>query len=128
MSDDDLEDTNMSPSPDLVLSDSWFLSMDLVKYMKENYIGVVKTNHRRCPKAFLQRKMQSWPVRPHLLLKTVLNKSRRGKKVVYALGYKYCKAKVICFIFNEGVGHTECRDEYVYEAKWKDNNLNTLTR
>ena len=128
MTDDDLDATNMNPSPDIVIGDSWFSSMDLVENMKENYIGVIKTNHSRYPKAFLQSKMQSWPAGSHLLLKTVLNKGRRGEKVVYALGYKYCKAKVMFFIFNEGAGHTECRDEYAYEAKWKDKNLNTLTR
>ena len=128
MTDDDLDATNLNPSPDTVIGDSWFSSMDCVQNMKENYIGIVKTNHSRYPKAFLQSKMQSWPAGSHLLLKTVVNKNRRGEKVIYALGYKYCKAKVMFFIFNEGAGHTECKDEYAYEAKWKDKNLNTLTR
>jgi len=72
--------------------------------------------------------MQTWPAGSHLLLRTVLNKGRNSEKVIFALGYKYCKAKVLFFIFTEGAGHTECRKEYAYEAKWKDENLNTLTR
>ena len=48
--------------------------------------------------------------------------------MIYALGYRYCKAKVLHFIFTEGAGHTECRPEYAYEMKWKDECLNTLTR
>jgi len=57
-----------------------------------------------------------------------LNKGRRNEKVIYALGYKYCKSKVLQFIFDEGAGHTECRAWYAYEAKWKDEDLNTLSR
>ena len=125
MTEDDLDATHMNPSPDIMIGDSWFSSMDFVENMKENHIGIIKqTNHSCYPKAFLQSKMQSLPAGSHLLL----NKGRRGEKVVYALGYKYCKAKVMFFIFNEGAGHTECRDEYAYEGKWKDKNLNTLTR
>ena len=114
--------------PDTILGDSWFSSVDLVENMNENYIGVVKTNHSRYPKQFLQSKMQNWPAGSHLLLRTVLNKGRRREKVIYALGYKYSKAKVLFFIFNEGAGHTECFEKNAYEAKWKDTNLNTLTR
>jgi len=33
---------------------------------------------------------------------------------------------VLFFIFTEGAGHTEYKKEYAYEAKWKDENLNTL--
>jgi len=128
MNDDDLEATNMNPTPDLVIGDSWFSSVDLCENMTKNYIGVVKTNHSRYPKAFLQSKMQTWPAGSHLLLRTVLNKGRNSEKVIFALGYKYCKAKVLFFIFTEGAGHTECRKEYAYEAKWKDENLNTRTR
>ena len=49
-------------------------------------------------------------------------------RTVYAMGYKYCRTKVILFLFNEGAGHTECKPEYCYEAKWKDVNLNTRIR
>jgi hypothetical protein len=128
MTEDDLDATNRNPSKDTVCGDSWFSSVDLVEKMSENYIGVVKTNHSRYPKVFLQSKMQNWPAGSHLLLRTVLNKSRRNEKVIFALGYKYSKAKVLFFIFNEGAGHTECLERNAYEAKWKDKNLNTLTR
>ena len=96
--------------------------------MMSHYISVVKTNHSRYPKQFLQSKMKTWPASSHLLLRTALNKGRRNEKVIYALGYKYCKSKVLQFIFDEGAGHTECRAWYAYEAKWKDEDLNTLSR
>jgi len=88
--DADLESTNLHPTPDLVLGNSCFSSIDLCEHMTENYIGVVKTNHSRYPKQFLQSKMQTWwPAGSHLLLRTVFNKGRRSQKVIFALGYKY---------------------------------------
>jgi len=54
MNDDDLEATNMNPTPDLVLGNSWFSSVDLCEHMTKKYIGVVKTNHSRYPKELLQ--------------------------------------------------------------------------
>jgi len=56
-----------------------------------------------------------------------LKKGRRKEKVIFAFVYNYCKSQVLHFIFTEGAGHTECRQEYLYETKWKDENLNTLT-
>ena len=128
MSEERIANTNPSPTPDTVVGDSWFSSMDLCEHIDTNYIGVIKTNHSRYCKAFLLKTMKPWPGGSHLLLKTVLNEGRRDEKVVYALGYKYCKSKVLFFIFTEGAGHTECKPEYAYEATWKDDNLNTLTR
>jgi len=88
MNNNDLEATNMNPTPDLVLGDSWFSSVDICKHMTKNYISIGKTNLSRYPKAFLQSKMQTWPAGSHLLLRTVLNKGRNSEKVISALGYK----------------------------------------
>ena len=121
MTDEDLEATNMEPTPAIVLGNSWFSSMDLCEHMSEPYIGVVKTNHSRYPQKCLQNKMQAWPAGSHL------NIDRR-RKVVYAVGYTYCKSKGLHFLFTVGAGRTECKPDYTYEAKWKDVNLNTLTR
>jgi len=108
MNDDNLEATNMNPTPDLVLGDPWFSSVDLCEHMTKNYIGVVETNHSRCPKVFLKSKMQTWPAGSHiLLLRTVLNKGRNSEMIIFALAYKYCKAKVLFFIFTEGAGHAK---------------------
>jgi len=128
MTQDEIALINNSPTSDIVLGDSWFSSLNLCEHIDTHYIGVVKTNHGQYPKKFLQQKMNSWPGGSHLLLKTVLNKGRLNEKVIYALGYKYCCSKVLFFIFTAGAGHTECKPEYAYEAKWKDDNLNTLTR
>ena len=116
MSDERVTNTNPSHTPDIVLGDSWFSSMDLCEHLDTHYIGVIKTNHSHYCKEFLQKTMKAWPRGSHLLLKTVLNEGRRGKKVVYALGYKYSKSKVLFFIFTEGAGHTECKPEYAYDA------------
>lgn len=128
MTEKELDATNLNATPELFLGDSWFSSVDLCENIASNYIGVVKTNHSRYPKEFLMNTMKPWPAGSHLLLRTVLNEGRRNEKVIFALGYKYSKSKVLCFIFTEGAGHTECKDENMYEAKWKDENLNQLTR
>ena len=97
MTDDDLDATNLNPSPDTVIGDSWFSSMDCVQNMKENYIRIVKNNHSRYPKAFLQSKMQSWPAGSHLLLKTVVNKNRRVGYICIGVQVLQSKGDVLHF-------------------------------
>ena len=128
MTEKELNGTNLNATPELILGDSWFSSVDFCEHIESNYIGVVKTNHSRYSKEFLMNTMKPWPAGSHLLLRTVLNEGRRNEKVIFALGYKYNKSKVLCFIFTEGAGHTDCKDENMYEAKWKDEKLNQLTR
>jgi hypothetical protein len=65
--------------------------------------------------------MQDWPSGSHIVLETTSN----GVPLI-ALGYKYNKRKVICFIATKGAGHTEAGVSY--EAKWKDTNGNTCSR
>ena len=117
-----------NPTPDIYLGDSWFTSMDVVEHVKGLYIGNLKTNSSRYPKTYLQETMKDWPSGSYLNLKTVLNPNTTKERIVYAMGYKYCRSKVILFLFNEGAGHTECKAEFAYEAKWKDQNLNTHVR
>ena len=45
---------------------------------------------------------------------------------LYAVGYKYCKKKTMCFIFTEGASHTE--QGKPYRARWKDENGNSMHR
>ena len=86
--------------------------MDTAEHAPPHFIGVVKGNSsRRYPKAFLQETMKDWPAGSHLVLKTSFN-----ERVVFAMVYKYCKKKVINFIFTEGAAHTECRPDYAYEG------------
>ena len=122
----ELEDTNENPTADRNIADSWFGSVDLV----ENTDGIfnIKTNSSRYPKAFLQEKMKNWPGGSHLLLEATVNKNTSREKKIYALGYKYCKAKVMFFIFTEGAAHTETSPQYDYIASWRDENYNVHTR
>ena len=110
---------------DTYLGDSWFASVDTVVEMKKrfnsNFIGVVKTSHSRYPKKWLEATMKDWPLGSHIVLEAV-----HDGVVVQACGYKYNKCKVCCFVFTQGAGHTE--PGRCYEAKWKDDNGNTMTR
>jgi len=72
--------------------------------------------------------MKDGPSGSYLTLKTKVNIGTLKERTVFAMGYKYCCSKVILFLFNEGAGHTICKPEYAYEAKWKDENLNTRVR
>ena len=110
---------------DTYLGDSWFASVDaaveLKKRFNANFIGVVKTNHSRYPKKWLEETMKDWPPGSHVVLETT-----HSDVALFACGYKYNKRKVCCFIFSKGAGHTE--PGRCYEAKWKDENGNTMTR
>jgi hypothetical protein len=59
------------------------------------------------PKGFLEDTMKDWGGGTHLVLQTV----HKGVPLV-AVGYKYNKKKVQCFIFNKGCGHTELGEPY----------------
>ena len=65
--------------------------------------------------------MKEWPGGSHIVLESKI----KGVDLL-AIGYKYNKKKVLFFIATKGAGHTEPGEPYV--AKWKDKNLNTLTR
>ena len=106
------------------LGDSWFSSVPAAVGVAEygHYIGVLKTAHARYPKTFIETTMQEWPAGSHLLLET---KTPEGVDLL-AIGYKYNKRKVNCFIATKGAGHTE--EGVSYEARWKDNNGNTMSR
>ena len=82
-----------------------------------HFIGPVKTSHAGYPKQFIATTMAKWPAGSHLVLK-----SKVRDQVLYAVGYKYCKKKVLFFIMTDGASHTEPGSPYV--AKWKDKNGN----
>ena len=110
---------------DTYLGDSWFASVDVVvelrKRLNAQFIGIIKTNHSKFPKKWLESTMKNWPPGSHLVLETTCE----GVDVV-ACGYKYNKRKVCCFVFTKGAGHTQEGKPYV--AKWRDDNNNTRTR
>ena len=104
---------------DTYLGDSWFSSVDTVVALKKcfnaNFIGVIKTNHSRYPKKWLEETMKEWPPSSHLVLQ-----AEYEGVVMFACGYKYNKRKVCSFIFTKGAGHTE--EGQRYKARWKDAN------
>jgi hypothetical protein len=123
--DEDDQNINQDATPDVFLGDAWFSSVELCLLAKRklgvHYIGVVKTNSSRYPKAFLQNQMKHWPAGSHLLLKTTIEGD-----VLFALGYKYCNSKTLMFIFTDGAGHTQTGAPYV--AKWRDDTGNPCTK
>lgn len=116
---------NNDCTPVIYLGDAWFASVDLAyhtkKTLKADFIGVIKSNSGRYPKQFLQDKMKKWPGGSHLVLKTTVDGID-----LFAIGYKYCKSKILMFIMTEGAGHTEPGDPYI--AKWVDDNSNQMQR
>ena len=90
---------------DVYLGDSWFALVECAAqlFLRCNalFIGIVKTNHARYPKKFLENKMKDWPPGSHLLLESTY----KGVNL-FACGYKYNK-KNCCFIFTKGSGHTQ---------------------
>jgi hypothetical protein len=68
--------------------------------------------------------MKNWPCSSHIVLKTTVHGI-----VLYAIGYKYYKSKVLMFIMTEGAGHTEPGEPgEPYIAKWVDDNSNQMQR
>ena len=123
-SEGDVEEEDQQKNKDTYYADAWFGSVDAALAAMERQsqlVCVIKTNSSRYPKQFIESKMQDWPAGSHLLLE-----SRIEFKKLYALGYKYCKKKTICFLFTEGAGHTEEGDPYV--ARWKDEHGNTVRK
>lgn len=108
-----------------VFGDSWFASVKTTVQLWKKYgllfVGVVKTAHAKYPKIFLEKTMKDWPAGSHLLLEAVVE-----DVPIIAIGYKYNSRKVICFVCHKEAGDTELTD--TYEAKWKDENNNTVSR
>ena len=109
---------------DTYLGDAWFGSVDsaiLADSLGSHLICVVKTVHNRYPKTFLETTMEKWPPGLDLVLQTNID----GVDLV-AMGYKYSKKKVLCFLYTKGAGSMLPGDPYV--AKWKDPNGNMMAR
>jgi hypothetical protein len=119
---DDEDDTN-----EMFFGDSWFSSVETVCQLwnrfKCHYGGILKTNHSRFPKAWIEETMKDWPAGSHIVLEG--QATREGVGLI-AIGYKYNSRKSLCFISHKDAGATECTD--FYEAKWKDRNGNTESR
>lgn len=106
------------------LGDSWFTSVGAVTAMAKagrHYIGVLKTSHSSYPKSWIMEKMKDYPAGSHLVLET-----KNDGVDLLAIGYKYNKRKVLCFLATKGAGHMGAGTPYV--QRWKDDNNNTQTR
>ena len=119
--------TNDDATEDCFVGDSWFGSVPTALGLKKELqhpkasITQIKTAHSRYPKKYLETTMKNWPGGSHLVLESTID----GTKL-FAVGYKYCKAKTLCFLFTEGATSTEMGDPYV--AKWKDEHGNSMWR
>ena len=115
---------NRQASRDIYIGDSWFGSVASALAFHENStlaILQVKTATSRFPKKFIESRMKNWPAGSHLVLETTVSDTK-----LYAVGYKYCKRKTLCFIFNHGASSTEQGNPYI--AKYRDQYKNARTR
>ena len=120
---------NAEPTNDTFVADSWFGSISTALSMrnetimedKANSILQIKTATSNYPKKFLEAAMKDWPGGSHIVMTATV-----GNEKLYAVGYKYCKKKNLCFVFNEVASHTEPGEPYV--ARWKDKNGNEQFR
>ena len=108
----------------MCIGDSWFRSVASALAFKENNalaILQVKTAMSQYPKKFIESCMKDWPGGSHLVLEATL-----GSAKLHAVGYKYCRKKTLCFIFNHGASSTQPGIPYV--AKYRDGNKNPRMR
>ena len=111
--------------PQIFLGDSWFSSIQAAAEVcrrNAHYIGIVKTGFATFPKLFLEEKMKEWPGGSHL----VMESQHPDGFQLLAIGYKYNSKKVVSFVATKGCGDTEAG--IPYEARWKDDNGNTVVR
>ena len=105
-------------------ADAWFGSVPSVVAAAQNncnLVCIVKTAHRQYPKKYLEETMKNWPPGSNLVLRSKIH----GVNLV-AVGYKYSKKKVLCFLYNEGAGTIQPGKPYT--AKWKDKYGNTNSK
>ena len=104
--DDEEDDPN-----EVFFGDSWFSSVETVCQLwnrfKCRYGGILKTNHSRFPKAWIEKTMKEWPAGPHIVLEG--RATREGVDLI-AIGYKYNSRKSLCFICHRDASLTECTD------------------
>ena len=81
----------------LYIGDSWFGSVRSVEAVAEagdHAVMIVKTNHGRYPKAWLEEKMKDFPGGTWIVLQ---GKTKKGVYLL-AIGYKYSKKR--CFVLS----------------------------
>ncbi|CAB9505655.1 hypothetical protein SEMRO_238_G095700.1 [Seminavis robusta] len=83
----------------------------------------MKSNHRLFPKEELQAKMKGWSSGSSLVMECC---SPRNGQVMLAIGYKYNKRKVLCFLATKNAGSTKQGKPYI--AKFADSIGNVCYR
>ena len=118
------EDTLLKMAAKTYLGDAWFGSVPSVVHAAmqgANLICVIKAGHAGYPRKFFEAEMADWPPGSNLVAQTTVE----GVDLV-AVGYKYTRRKVLCFLFKKGAA--SIRDGNPYIAKWKNNQNNTISR
>ena len=108
------------------LGDSWFGSVKTAaNFGKANQHAImqVKTAHARFPKKFLEEKMKDYPGGTWITLE---GHAEDEDEDLVALGYKYNKKTVLCFVTTRGAGTTDPGTPY--EARFPDKYGNMCTR
>lgn len=107
------------------MGDSWFSSVPLVSelakepllassndesdgdddiYWNKAWIGAMKQNHRFFPNKELQKLMEDFPSGASIVLKS---KCPINSVELLAIGYKYNRRKVLCFLATPNAGSTK---------------------
>ena len=112
-SDDEDEEGIPAFPPKLHIGDSWFGSVTAAESVAKaghHAIFIVKTNHTRVPKKFLEDTMKDYPGGTWITLE---GRTEEGVDLI-CIGYKYNKKKVLVFLSTKGAGPTT--DGPPYEA------------
>ena len=82
--------------------------MEEVALAGHHAIMVMKNNHARCPKAWLESKMSEFPGGTWIILE---GRTKKQVDLLY-MGYKYNKRTVLTFIFSKGASSTTAGRPY----------------
>ena len=85
------------------------------------FVGAVKTSHSLFPKALIERTLQPLHASSMIVLKAEVD----GVELM-AVGYKYNRRKVLCFVATIGAGVTVDGEPYL--QRWADEHGNVVTR
>ena len=106
------------------IADSWFGSVEAAVALgkrKMHFIGAVKTAHGGFPKQYIEGLLQPMPSGVCIVLESEVDGVQ-----LQAIGYKYNRKKVLCFVCTKGAGATEPGEPYI--ATYSDRFGNLCSR
>ncbi|XRB20796.1 hypothetical protein RI054_25g106450 [Pseudoscourfieldia marina] len=109
--DDAATDDADAPVPPLVVADSWFGSVKACVALGKqgkHAIMMVKTAHARYPKDFMEEALEDAPGGTQCVCRTVIE----GIPLI-AIGYRYNRKTVLCFVATNGAGASTYGKPYV---------------